>query len=113
MPDRPQTATRRAHAHLKAQLLDGAYPDGTLLSEGEIAKALGMSRTPVREACLQLEGEGVLKLYPKRGALVVAVSAREVDELFEARLLVERHALGVAEPKAIGAELEAQVARQR
>src|SRR3954453_19488157 len=105
MPDRPQTATRRAHAHLKAQLLDGTrYPDGTLLSEGEIAKELGMSRTPVREACLQLEAEGLLKLYPKRGALVVAISPREIDELFEARLLVERHALGVAEPKAIGAQ---------
>lgn len=113
MPDRPQTATRRAHAHLKAQLLEGVHPDGTLLSESEIAKELGMSRTPVREACLQLEAEGLLQLYPKRGALVVAVSPREIDELFEARLIVERHALGVAEPKAIGAALEAQVAQQR
>jgi DNA-binding GntR family transcriptional regulator len=113
MPDRPQTATRRAHAHLKAQLLDGVHPDGALLSEGAIAAELGMSRTPVREACLQLEAEGLLKLYPKRGALVVAISPREIDELFEARLLVERHALSVAEPKAIGAELERQVARQR
>lgn len=113
MPDRPQTATRRAHAHLKAALLRGDYEDGALLSESVIATELGMSRTPVREACLQLEAEGLLKLYPKRGALVVAVSPREIDELFEARLLVERHALQVAEPKAIGAALEQQVARQR
>jgi DNA-binding GntR family transcriptional regulator len=113
MADRPQTATRRAHAHLKAQLLDGVHADGTLLSEVAIAEELGMSRTPVREACLQLEAEGLLQLYPKRGAMVVAVSPREVDELFEARLLVERHALSVADPQAIGRELARQAAAQR
>ena len=46
---------------------------GELISEGEIAEALGMSRTPVRAAFAQLESEGLLRLYPKRGALVVPV----------------------------------------
>ena len=52
-----------------------SLPGGELITEGEIAEALGMSRTPVRAAFAQLEAEGLLRLYPKRGALVVPVSA--------------------------------------
>lgn len=113
MADPPLTAARRAHAHIKRRLLEGAYEDGELLSEGALAAELGMSRTPVREACLQLEAEGLLKLYPKRGALVVAISPREVDELFEARLLVERHTLERCDPAALAEALDPLVARQR
>ena len=51
-----------------------------------------ISRTPVREAFLRLEGEGLLRLYPKRGALVVPVSAGEVEAVMETRALVERFA---------------------
>ena len=52
-----------------------------------------MSTTPVREAFLRLEGEGLLRLYPKRGALVVPVSVGEVEAVMETRMLVERFAL--------------------
>jgi DNA-binding GntR family transcriptional regulator len=52
-----------------------------------------MSRTPVREAFLRLEADGLLRLFPKRGALVVAVSPHEVEAVLEARELVEGHAL--------------------
>ena len=58
-----------------------------------MAEALAMSRTPVREAFLRLEAEGLLRLFPKRGALVVAVSPAEVEAVLEARELVEGHAL--------------------
>ena len=52
-----------------------------------------MSRTPVREAFLRLEAEGLLRLFPKRGALVVPVSPAEVEAVLEARELVEGHAV--------------------
>ena len=52
-----------------------------------------MSRTPVREAFLRLQSEGLLRLYPKRGALVVPVSVGEVEAVMETRMLVERFAL--------------------
>jgi DNA-binding GntR family transcriptional regulator len=109
-----EPAATRAYRHVKQRLLDGVYGDGELLSEGSIAHELGVSRTPVREALLQLQGERLLTLYPKRGALVTPISIREVAELFETRLLVERHCLrasaaGPALPKA----LETELARQR
>jgi DNA-binding GntR family transcriptional regulator len=87
------TSKDRAYAYTKQRVLDASYAGGELLTEGEVAEALGMSRTPVREAFLRLEGEGLLRLYPKRGALVVPVSAAEVEEVMETRALVERFAV--------------------
>ena len=88
---RPQSAKDRAYAFVKERILDGGYPGGELLSEGEVAQALEVSRTPVREAFLLLEAEGLMRLYPKRGALVVPVSPDEVRDVMETRLLIERH----------------------
>lgn len=87
-----QTADR-AYDFAKVRILDGRYPGGSLLSEGAIADVVGVSRTPVREAFIRLETEGLLRLYPKRGALVVPVSSDEAQHVMETRLLVERHAI--------------------
>jgi DNA-binding GntR family transcriptional regulator len=88
---RPLPAKDRVYAYVKERILDGGYPGGELLSEGEVAEALEVSRTPVREAFLLLEAEGLMRLYPKRGALVVPVSPAEVRDVMETRMLVERH----------------------
>jgi DNA-binding GntR family transcriptional regulator len=90
---KPPPAAERVYAHVKEAVLDRRYQGGTLLSEGELAVAVGVSRTPVREALLRLEAEGLLKLYPKKGALVLPVSAQEIADVVETRLLVERHAV--------------------
>jgi DNA-binding GntR family transcriptional regulator len=90
--ERPPAAKDRAYAFVKERILDGVYPGGELLSEGEVAQALEVSRTPVREAFLLLEAEGLMRLFPKRGALVVPVSPGEVRDLMDTRLLVERDA---------------------
>ena len=60
-------AKERAYAYTKQRVLDLRFPGGSMLSEGEVANALKLSRTPVREAFVQLESEGLLRLYPKRG----------------------------------------------
>jgi DNA-binding GntR family transcriptional regulator len=87
----PRSAARRAYAFVKERLLDGRYAGGKLLSENELARQLGISRTPVRQAFLQLEAEEMLELYPRRGALVRPVSPSEADDVLEARLLIETH----------------------
>lgn len=87
------TATDRAYIHTKKMILQGSYQGGDLLSEGEVAHILGVSRTPIREAFLRLEAEGLLKLYPKKGALIVPVSAREVEVVMETRRLIECYAI--------------------
>jgi len=87
-----QTADR-AYEFAKTRILDGRYAGGDVLSEGRIADEVGVSRTPVREAFIRLQTEGFLRLYPKRGALVVPVESDEAETVMETRLLVERHAI--------------------
>src|SRR3954453_7611068 len=104
------SAAARVYAHVKERLLDGSFPGGVLLSENELSQQLGLSRTPVRQAFVQLEAEGLLELYPKRGALVVPVAASEIEDVFEARLLVEEHCARRA--ASAGAALAAQLAEE-
>ncbi|MEV6954137.1 GntR family transcriptional regulator [Streptomyces sp. NPDC051183] len=92
------TAAERVYQHVKNGVLDRRYEGGTLLTEGELAEAVGVSRTPVREALLRLETEGLLKLYPKKGALVLPVSAQEIADVIETRLLVEEFTVRRAVP---------------
>jgi DNA-binding GntR family transcriptional regulator len=89
---RGRSAARLAYDYVKARLLDGRFAGGTLLSENEIAHRLDVSRTPVRQAFVQLEAEGLLELYPRRGALVVPISPSEAEDVLEARMLIEQHA---------------------
>ncbi|MBA2514705.1 MAG: GntR family transcriptional regulator [Solirubrobacterales bacterium] len=87
------SVAEQAYAFAKERILDGRYTGGELISEGDVAAGVGVSRTPVREAFLRLETEGLLRLYPKRGALVVPVSAAEVESVMETRLVVEQFAI--------------------
>jgi len=111
-------AARRAYAEVKERLLDGRFAGGTLLSENEIAQRLQVSRTPVRQAFVQLEAEGLLELYPRRGALVVPISPSEAEDVFEARLLIEQHAArraaahGAGALASLGAALRDHIADQ-
>lgn len=111
---RGRSAAERAYDYVKERLLDGRFAGGTLLSENELAQRLGLSRTPVRQAFVQLEAEQLLELYPKRGALVVPISASEAEDVLEARLLIERHCAMRAAGKgpALDAELHEAIAEQ-
>jgi DNA-binding GntR family transcriptional regulator len=108
------SAAARVYAYVKERLLDGSFPGGALLSENELSQQLGLSRTPVRQAFVQLEAEGLLELYPKRGALVVPVAASEIEDVFEARLLVEEHCARRAARAgaALAAQLAGEIAEQ-
>lgn len=86
-------AAETAYRYVKELVLDDQLPGGTMISEGEIAGQLALSRTPVREAFLRLESEGWLRLYPKRGALVVPIGPGEAQAVVDARLLLETNAI--------------------
>src|SRR3954467_3969466 len=108
------SASERAYRHVKERVLDGSLPGGELISENVIAEALGMSRTPVREAFVQLESEGLLRLYPKRGALVVPVSSAEGLGVIEGRPLIEQFGVErvIERSVDIADELAASIAAQ-
>ncbi|MFJ8634921.1 GntR family transcriptional regulator [Streptomyces sp. NPDC093568] len=114
-PLKQPPAADRVYTHVKQGVLDRRYEGGTLLTEGELAEAVGVSRTPVREALLRLEVEGLIKLYPKKGALVLPVSAQEIKDVVETRILVEEHAARkvVPAPPGLIARLEELLAQQK
>ncbi|MFJ2828756.1 GntR family transcriptional regulator [Streptomyces sp. NPDC087263] len=114
-PAKQPPAAERVYAHVKQGVLERRYEGSTLLTEGELAEAVGVSRTPVREALLRLEVEGLIRLYPKKGALVLPVSAQEIADVVETRQLVEGHAARKAVPASprLIARLEELLAEQK
>lgn len=109
------SAVERAHAEIRAAIIEGRYEPGVMLSESELAAALGVSRTPVRTALARLQDEGWVTIYSKRGALVRGLSAEELRHSADVRqtlqiIGVER--AGPAERAALRPRLEEMLARQ-
>jgi DNA-binding GntR family transcriptional regulator len=84
-----KTMASAAAEEIRNRILSGDYPPGFQLRQDGLAGDLGMSRIPIREALVQLESEGLLKILPHRGAIVVQLTADEIEELFNMRLLLE------------------------
>lgn len=78
-----------AYRRLKAQILDNELPPGFRALEAEIADTLGMSRTPVREAMLRLQSEGLVRVEPRRGMVVLSISPAEMAEIYDVLTALE------------------------
>jgi DNA-binding GntR family transcriptional regulator len=81
--------TQRVYETLRQQILDWHLPPGTPLSENDLSRQLGGSRTPVRQAIQQLGHEGLVRIMPGRGAFVAEISLSDIVELFEMRETLE------------------------
>lgn len=92
-PDHPRSARETTYQFLRERLLSGEYAPNQRLIEESIARTLGVSRTPVREALHKLELEGLVEPAGARGFRVPEDSVREMNELFEIRGVMEGHAL--------------------
>jgi DNA-binding GntR family transcriptional regulator len=104
------TATRSGGAHfahrtvaasaaeaIRRKIFEGQLKDGEPLRQDLLAAEFGISRTPVREALVQLEAEGLVKIEPHKGAVVAGASLASIEETFELRerlepMLLERSA---------------------
>jgi DNA-binding GntR family transcriptional regulator len=88
----PPLARRTSSAateRIRAAIVDGRFAPGERLKEEELARELGISRTPVREALLMLQSEGLVESVPNRGAIVRAYTPQEIEEMYELRALLE------------------------
>ena len=86
------TRVEDAYLRLKDEILQNRMPPGFQAPEPEIALQLGMSRTPVREALIRLESEGLVRLIPRHGALVLPVAADDMREIYEILTALEPEA---------------------
>lgn len=89
---RPQSAREIAYAVIRDGILKGEFRPGGFIEETEICSRSGLSRTPVREAMNRLAAEGYVEQLPRRGAMVRHVSGQELEQVYEARRLIEGHA---------------------
>jgi DNA-binding GntR family transcriptional regulator len=85
----PRTVAGQVAAHLKAEILAGERAPGSRLPQVEIARMLGVSTTPVREALAALQREGLVRLHPQRGAVVFLPSVDDLKEHYEIRAALE------------------------
>ena len=81
------------YAELQKDILSGAIPDGSKLTEQAVCKRYGVSRTPVREAFRQLEADGLIENIPNRGAFVTGLTKRDISDLFDLRIRFEVQAV--------------------
>jgi DNA-binding GntR family transcriptional regulator len=84
-----ESAARRVQSHLRALVLDGTLPPGSEFSQVELARTLGVSRTPLREALRMLEEEGLVEAEQNRKARISACTPAELDAVYAARVSME------------------------
>ncbi|MCI0575205.1 MAG: GntR family transcriptional regulator [Chloroflexi bacterium] len=87
--DRPDTLAQQAYQAIRKAIRNGALVRNELYSEGELAKSLGISRTPVREALIELAREHLVEIVPQRGFRLREMSLAERAEVFELRQVLE------------------------
>jgi len=83
----------RVYQNLKFQIINGNLKPGMRLLEEEIAKAMNISRAPIREAFNRLEKEGFVTIIPRKGAAVSSITVQMIEDIFEIRENLESLAI--------------------
>lgn len=109
---RPPTAREHAYGYLRERILSRKIRSGSRLDLDAVARQLGVSRMPVREAVRQLASEGLVQIFPRRGVSVTGLVAQDIFELFHMRAVLEGLAVRLAlEQRAIGPDELAHMRR--
>ena len=81
--------TEEAYGRIKDKIVRGVYPPMSDISEEALQQELGFSRTPVREALMRLERDGLVKVYPRKGTIVTDVTRDLIEDIYVMRKLNE------------------------
>lgn len=91
-----KTMTATAHLKIRQLILDNKWPPGYQATEQEVASTLGMSRTPVREALMRLQQDGLVSVVPRHGMRVLPVSPSDMKEIYDILTSLESTAAELA-----------------
>jgi len=109
MPDKPvfniKSLKEQVYDYLREQLRRGEILPGSAINLDETSRKLGVSRTPLRDALLQLESEGFVTIYPRRGIIVNALSLEDIKNYYQIIGALESTALLQASDKIGGDEI--------
>jgi DNA-binding GntR family transcriptional regulator len=106
MTTAPGTISSFVADQLRRQILEGILEPGERLRSDEVAESFEVSKIPVREALRQLEAEGLVTIYPRRGAIVSRLSLDQLQDITEIRLLLEQTAIRSAIPNMTSEDLD-------
>ena len=84
------TLTDKTIAIIEKAILSGSIKNGERIIETEVAKRLGISKAPVREALKKLEGDGIVELLPRRGYIVKPVTLKSTHDFFDVSFFLNR-----------------------
>lgn len=79
----------KVYMELEKEIISGAIAPGATLSECKLSKKYGVSRTPVRDALKSLEKQGLVEIIPNKCAVVIGVSTKDVEDIYDIRICVE------------------------
>lgn len=106
------TLSDQAYEELRSRILSGALPSGKRLLPEELAISLAISQTPIKEALLRLEADGLVVSAMRKGAVVRQFTFADVEELYEGRMLIELNAVGrLFELHAVSTDLLGELSR--
>jgi len=94
-----RSATEVAYARLKNEILTNRLAPGDSISIDDYVRALKLSRTPLREAILRLQREGLIEIRPRQGTFVAPLDLRQIQDLLAVRRLLEGEAARLAAPR--------------
>ncbi len=92
----PDNLTTLAYKTIKSYIWEGRLDEGARLTEEFLARRLGISKSPIREALNRLESEGLIRIEPRRGAFLRTFSVKEIADLYDLREALEAHAVATA-----------------
>lgn len=93
---RPKSLSKIAESYIRENIVKGGFELGTPLQEVKLAAAIGISKTPIREALAALKLQGLVQIIPQRGAFVFTLTQEDVVQLCQFRLVLENAALDQA-----------------
>jgi len=91
-----KSASREIYDDLFEQIISGSMPGGHRLKEIEISSRFSVSRTPVRDALRLLEQDGLTKILPAQGAIVVSLTPDDIEDIYDIRMMLELLAIDIA-----------------
>ena len=101
-----KTIRDQVYQILRDEICAGKYAPGSWLQETELTEYLGVSRSPVREALRRLVADGLLMEIPNKGVFVKEFTCRDIDEIFDMRVMLEPYAIRKSRSRMTSARLQ-------
>jgi DNA-binding GntR family transcriptional regulator len=98
-PDGSSSLEEKVYLSLEEQIISQKLRPGEAVTEMKLSRELGVSRTPVREALQRLDREGLIKLIPNKGAVVLGISEQDLIDIYKIRMRLEGLAARIAAEK--------------